>query len=372
MATAKPRPPVAGGRQALGQAQIVDKSGRVSEYSSESDKCPQCKTDRYLSPRLRLLVSPCYHKMCESCIDRLFSLGPAACPECGMIMRKQQFTAQVFQDLRVEEEVNVRRRVGKLLNRRPDEFPSLRAYNDYLEEFEEITFNLVNKIDVERTQSRLAQYEALNRSLIAAQQHQRERESEAQLQQDKEARHERQQRAWRIQEEQKREREIAEQDERIVVAELAKGRSVDEVMQERDRRVEERAQEARRREQAERRRQEAAEARRRAIERAEAAARPSEADAALQSGNVGARDFSGPLGVVDDGSGLVQVRAAPASFGGLGSSGDEGYIDPWLRPELLSQLASMQYRSGGYDWEHVWLRGLSSACDGLALRPAGQ
>ncbi|WFD36727.1 TFIIH/NER complex subunit [Malassezia cuniculi] len=335
MATVKPRVPTAGGRQALGQAQIIDKSGRITEYSSESDKCPQCKTDRYLSPRLRLLVSPCYHKMCESCIDRLFSLGPAACPECGTIVRKQQFSAQMFQDLRVEEEVNVRRRVGKLLNRRPDEFPSLRAYNDYLEEFEEITFNLVNKIDVERTQSRLAQYEALNRSLIAAQQHQREQESEAQLLQDQAARRERQLRAKRIQEEQEREREFAEQDEKIVVAELAKGRSVEEVFAERQKRVEERAKEAQRREAAERRRQQAEEQRRLAIEKVEAAARPSVAEAALQAGNVAARDFSGPLATVDDGSSLADVRAAPASIGGLGSSSDEGYVDPWLKAELV-------------------------------------
>ena len=113
-------------------------SARLTLQSSD-DKCPICKTDRYLSPRLRLMVSPCYHKMCESCIDRLFSLGPAACPVCGQIIRKQQFSAQTFQDLRVEEEVNVRKRVAKLFNRSADDFPSLRAYNDYLEEFEEIS-----------------------------------------------------------------------------------------------------------------------------------------------------------------------------------------------------------------------------------------
>lgn len=315
--------------------------------------------------------------MCESCIDRLFSLGPAACPECGKIVRKQQFSAQIFQDLGVEEEVNVRRRVGKLLSRRPDEFPSERAYNDYLEEFEEISacmltaFNLVNKIDVERTQSRLAQYEALNRSLIAAQQHKRDQESEAQLQQDQEARRERQLRAQRIQAEQERERELAEQDEQIVVSELAKGRSVDEVFHERAKRVENRTKEAQRREAAERRRQQAAEERRLAAERAEAAARPSAAEAALQSSNVAARDFSGPLATIDDGTALANVRAAPASMGGMGSSADEAYVDPWLKSELLGRLACMQFRSGGYDWEQVWLRGISNICDGLALWPAG-
>lgn len=27
------------------------------------DQCPVCKSDRYLNPKLRLLVSSCYHKM---------------------------------------------------------------------------------------------------------------------------------------------------------------------------------------------------------------------------------------------------------------------------------------------------------------------
>lgn len=27
------------------------------------DQCPVCKSDRYLNPKLRLLVSACYHKM---------------------------------------------------------------------------------------------------------------------------------------------------------------------------------------------------------------------------------------------------------------------------------------------------------------------
>ena len=30
---------------------------------SMDDQCPVCKSDRYLNPKLRLLVSACYHKM---------------------------------------------------------------------------------------------------------------------------------------------------------------------------------------------------------------------------------------------------------------------------------------------------------------------
>lgn len=95
------------------------------------DQCPVCKSDRYLNPKLRLLVSACYHKMyvpericrvsptiallfrCESCIDRLFTLGPAPCPICNRTLRKLAFTPQTFEDLTVEKEVAVRRRIAK-------------------------------------------------------------------------------------------------------------------------------------------------------------------------------------------------------------------------------------------------------------------
>ena len=64
---------------------VKDASGRTSEYfvrlalslpqlsidrrhviavKSMDDQCPVCKSDRYLNPKLRLLVSSCYHKMC--------------------------------------------------------------------------------------------------------------------------------------------------------------------------------------------------------------------------------------------------------------------------------------------------------------------
>ena len=94
------------------------------------DQCPVCKSDRYLNPKLRLLVSSCYHKMsvvhalwlsktqwiinrCESCIDRLFTLGPAPCPICSKVLRKLAFAPQTFEDLAVEKEIVIRRRIAK-------------------------------------------------------------------------------------------------------------------------------------------------------------------------------------------------------------------------------------------------------------------
>ena len=80
-----------------------------------SEICPVCKSSRYLNPKMRFLVNPeCYHKMCESCVDRIFSQGPAPCPVagCGRTLRKARFRKQTFGDIRVEREVDIRRKVA--------------------------------------------------------------------------------------------------------------------------------------------------------------------------------------------------------------------------------------------------------------------
>jgi len=138
---------------------VKDASGRTSEYFSMDDQCPVCKSDRYLNPKLRLLVSSCYHKMCESCIDRLYTLGPAPCPICAKTLKKMTFIPQTFEDLVVEKEVAIRRKLAKesvaqsfwsvsltcsllsgiRFNKRREDFPDLRSYNDYLQEVEDIS-----------------------------------------------------------------------------------------------------------------------------------------------------------------------------------------------------------------------------------------
>jgi CDK-activating kinase assembly factor MAT1 len=76
--------------------------------------CPVCKSSRYLNPDMRFLINPeCYHKMCESCVDRIFSSGPAPCPVagCHKTLRKNRFRKQTFEDINVEREVDIRKRV---------------------------------------------------------------------------------------------------------------------------------------------------------------------------------------------------------------------------------------------------------------------
>ncbi|KAJ7197207.1 CDK-activating kinase assembly factor [Mycena pura] len=144
---------------------VKDPSGRITEYSSEDDQCPVCKSDKYLEKRLRLLVSSCYHKMCESCIDRLFTLGPAPCPICSKVLRKLAFTPQTFEDLGVEKEIAVRRRIAKEFKKRVEDFSNLREFNDYLEDVEDITWNLINDIDPAGTEARITAYREANAAL---------------------------------------------------------------------------------------------------------------------------------------------------------------------------------------------------------------
>ncbi|CAG8439789.1 532_t:CDS:2 [Funneliformis mosseae] len=90
------------------------KNGINSRLSSDADEiCPICKNNRYLTPNMKLLVSDCYHKMCESCIDRLFANGAGPCPICQRILRKVSFIEPTFEDLRVEKEVKIRRNLSK-------------------------------------------------------------------------------------------------------------------------------------------------------------------------------------------------------------------------------------------------------------------
>ncbi|KII88717.1 hypothetical protein PLICRDRAFT_54545 [Plicaturopsis crispa FD-325 SS-3] len=194
---------------------VKDPSGRTSEYFSMDDQCPVCKSDRYLNTKLRLLVSSCYHKMCESCIDRLFTLGPAPCPMCNKVLRKLAFTPQTFEDLTVEKEVAVRRRIAKEFNKRREDFPDLRSYNDYLEEVEDITFNLINDIDIPQTESRIAAYRAENAALIQLNIQREEQYAQALREQEEFERHEREARAAearRADEEAREEREKGKRD----------------------------------------------------------------------------------------------------------------------------------------------------------------
>ena len=184
---------------------------------------------------MRFLVNPeCYHKMCESCVDRLFSTGPGPCPVagCARTLRKARFRKQTFESLQVEREVDIRRRVAATFNKRQDEFQDLLSYNNYLEDVEALTFNLINNVDVEMTEAKLNAYAAQNAPVIS-----RNAALERQESVDTEALFEAQKEQARLRRDGARQEELDEKRERAegrkeVFDQIAAGRDPDQAARE--------------------------------------------------------------------------------------------------------------------------------------------
>ncbi|XP_033639566.1 CDK-activating kinase assembly factor MAT1 [Asterias rubens] len=132
----------------------------------EEQACPRCKSTKYRNPSLKLLVNVCGHTLCENCVEILFVRGSGACPSCSTPLRRNQFRIQEFEDANVEKEVDIRKRILKDFNKKEEEFPTLKEYNDYLEKIEEIIFNLANGTEVDATKKKVEQYRKNNRESI--------------------------------------------------------------------------------------------------------------------------------------------------------------------------------------------------------------
>lgn len=145
------------------------------------DMCPVCKTDKYLSPEIQFKINPeCYHKICDACVDRIFSLGPSPCPYpgCDKILRKNKFKTQVFDDLEVEKECDIRRRVLSIYNKKESEFASTDEYNTYTEEIEDTVYDLLHHEHVAEIEAKLKQYSMANKQAIELNNARRDQEYE--------------------------------------------------------------------------------------------------------------------------------------------------------------------------------------------------
>lgn len=102
--------------------------------------CPRCKTTKYRNPSLKLLVNVCGHTLCESCVDLLFLKGlrvcwclrfcihvnlssmsysgAGSCPECNVPLRRSNFRVQLFEEPKVEKEIDIRRRILRDYNKK--------------------------------------------------------------------------------------------------------------------------------------------------------------------------------------------------------------------------------------------------------------
>lgn len=85
---------------------------------TDEDICPVCKNSTYLQKNLRFKINTkCYHRICEGCVDRITSTQKK-CPIAGctfaargVIPRRGDYRVQTFEDLAIEREVDIRKRV---------------------------------------------------------------------------------------------------------------------------------------------------------------------------------------------------------------------------------------------------------------------
>ena len=85
-------------------------------------------------PDMEFLINPeCYHPMCTNCVSNIFSKGPAQCPyaTCGKTLRQRGFHPAFFRDLKVEREVDIRRRVQSVFNMTREDFETAIAFDGW-------------------------------------------------------------------------------------------------------------------------------------------------------------------------------------------------------------------------------------------------
>lgn len=135
--------------------------------AKKEEACPVCQSTRYINPNLKLLVSPCYHQICEPCVHRLFGHGASPCPVCKTTqLRRENWVVPTFEDLSVERECRIRRRISTIFNKQAEDFETLREYNDYLEEVEDLVFNLLFSQNLQETDARIEAYRVQNQDQI--------------------------------------------------------------------------------------------------------------------------------------------------------------------------------------------------------------
>ncbi|KAK0391724.1 hypothetical protein NLU13_1223 [Sarocladium strictum] len=145
--------------------------GGSDDNLAAEESCPVCKTSRYFNKDIEFLINPeCYHRMCRTCMERIFRDGPNQCPHagCHKTLRKRGFKSAFFSDLRVEREVDIRRRVANVFNKVEDDFETLDDYNDYLYKVECLTDDLVNGKEEakRRAETELVEWEAQHKAEI--------------------------------------------------------------------------------------------------------------------------------------------------------------------------------------------------------------
>jgi CDK-activating kinase assembly factor MAT1 len=185
--------------------------------------CNECKaTAGQLGQSVQILISKCGHQcICSTCVTTVFALalqGLIKCPVCRIPLQQSDFSDKTPEDREMEYKRQTRKRVKEVYNRTEADFADLRSYNDYLEEVEELIYNLVYNIDKQATEGIISQYKQEHREEIVLNNRRREEEREAwrkRLRDEQKAKAERDER-WANEEHKRKRDEDLEHSKRLV------------------------------------------------------------------------------------------------------------------------------------------------------------
>lgn len=109
-------------------------------------------------------------------------------------------------------------------NKQREDFPSESAYNDYLEEYESITFSLIHSIgsDLAATENKIRSYELQNRQSIEDNEDRMERERDELERREKGEREWRESEKKRYEEEEEEDRKAKEEERKLVLEALVR------------------------------------------------------------------------------------------------------------------------------------------------------
>jgi len=192
------------------------------------EKCIKCSLEKYLHPKVVMYLSLCDHAYCENCFLEMLphkhSQVVCHAPECPKILVRENFTSEKQEaSARLINEMEIRKKVNTVYNNRPEDFTTLREYNDYLEMVEDLCQRLIENKNDEKANSEMHEYELKNEAIICRNKEIRQEERNKQIRREnKEENAKRQRREWEQKVEQKMKEHERQQKEAEIDA-LEKG-----------------------------------------------------------------------------------------------------------------------------------------------------
>jgi len=138
---------------------INRKRTQDDDFLEKKQVCKSCNTNNRNNPGMILKINTCGHSYCDQCVNSIFRKGEEACcvdvgdgAVCGIRLKLAKFRKRQFKDETLDKEMWFRKLIEDAYNKQQNEFESVIAYNQYVEDKEtkiyELTYGDRSKIKI--------------------------------------------------------------------------------------------------------------------------------------------------------------------------------------------------------------------------------